>query len=56
MTNTKALIISGGDVDYNFRPENCRIIAVDGGLEAAKKWDLFRISLLVILIPFPLKF
>ena len=37
MTNTKALIISGGDVDYNFQPENCRIIAVDGGLEAAKK-------------------
>ena len=40
MTNTKALIISGGDVDYNFQPENCRIIAVDGGLEAAKKMGL----------------
>lgn len=40
MTNTKALIISGGDVDYNFQPENCRIIAVDGGLEATKKMGL----------------
>ena len=42
MTDAKALIITGGEVDYNYRYKNDAhlVIAVDGGLEAVQKMGL----------------
>lgn len=41
MTHTKALIITGGDVDYRYQmTEDMQVIAVDGGLAAAEKMQI----------------